>query len=173
MIRRGVSRVAVPCGTGKLPLPWLGGGGTPLGQSDRVFKSLDEMLRRAPARRVFPVGRSGIEPGCPCTPLRQSSVSPVVSKGPTKLWPETLRCSAIELQRCAMRVALVGFEPPTPGFQSMYSEPAVGLLRGAGGSRTRFKPLCGRSPCRLAPAPSCQCPRQELNLVFDLRTVAC
>ena len=31
---------------------------------------------------------------------------------------------------------------------------------------------CSRLPCRLAPA-SCQCPRQESNLVLDLRRVAC
>ena len=36
-----------------------------------------------------------------------------------------------------------------------------------------MKLLCRQPPCRLAPAPVIQCPRQELNLVFDLRTVAC
>ena len=36
-----------------------------------------------------------------------------------------------------------------------------------------MKLLCRQPPYRLAPAPRCQCPRQELNLVFDLRTVAC
>ncbi len=94
----------MPCGTGKLPLPWLGlVGCTPLGQSDRVFKALDEVLGRAfPAgeslspqvRLLLRAGRSGIEPGEPCTPPRQSSVFRVVSKGPTRLWPETLRSSA-------------------------------------------------------------------------------
>ena len=34
--------------------------------------------------------------------------------------------------------------------------------------------LCRQSPCRLAPASqSIKCPRQESNLVFDLRRVAC
>ncbi len=46
-------------------------------------------------------------------------------------------------------------------------------IRSAGGSRTHLKPLCRRLPCRLAPAPSCQCPRQESNLILDLRRVAC
>ena len=37
-----------------------------------------------------------------------------------------------------------------------------------------LEPRCSRSPCRLAPALSfVQCPRQESNLVFDLRRVAC
>ena len=35
---------------------------------------------------------------------------------------------------------------------------------GAGGSRTHLKLLCRQPPCRLAPAPRCQCPRQESNL---------
>ena len=33
--------------------------------------------------------------------------------------------------------------------------------------------LCRQSPCRLAPASEIKCPRQELNLAFDLRRVAC
>ena len=33
----------------------------------------------------------------------------------------------VELQRYVRSTALVGFEPTTPGSQSMYSEPAVGL----------------------------------------------
>ena len=45
--------------------------------------------------------------------------------------------------------------------------------RGAGGSRTHFKLLCRQPPCRLAPAPCCQCPRQESNLSLDLRRVVC
>ena len=36
-----------------------------------------------------------------------------------------------------------------------------------------MKLLCRQPPCRLAPAPVFQCPRQESNLVFDLRRVAC
>ena len=46
-------------------------------------------------------------------------------------------------------------------------------LRDAGGSRTHFKLLCRQPPCRLAPASIRKCPRQESNLVFDLRRVAC
>jgi hypothetical protein len=46
--------------------------------------------------------------------------------------------------------------------------------RDAGGSRTHFKLLCRQLPCRLAPASiNKRCPRQESNLVFDLRRVAC
>ena len=52
--------------------------------------------------------------------------------------------------------------------------PAVSLLP----KRRRWESnplelLCRQPPCRLAPASSCQCPRQESNLVFDLRRVAC
>jgi hypothetical protein len=50
------------------------------------------------------------------------------------------------------------------------------MIRDAGGSRTRLKPLCRRLPGRLAPASFAspiKCPRQESNLVFDLRRVAC
>ena len=36
-----------------------------------------------------------------------------------------------------------------------------------------LEPGCGRWPCLLAPASSVKRPRQELNLVFDLRGVAC
>ena len=36
-----------------------------------------------------------------------------------------------------------------------------------------MKLLCRQPPYRLAPAPSCQCPRQESSLVCDLRGVAC
>ena len=53
-------------------------------------------------------------------------------------------------------------------------------MRGAGGSRTRF---CGfadrrpavrlRRPRVLRPSPGGPCPRQESNLVFDLRKVVC
>ena len=46
------------------------------------------------------------------------------------------------------------------------------------GQRRRWEsnPLrsgCSRSPCRLAPASVTKCSRQESNLVFDLRKVAC
>ena len=36
-----------------------------------------------------------------------------------------------------------------------------------------LEPGCSRWPCRLASASGFQCPRQELNLVCDLRGVAC
>ena len=51
-------------------------------------------------------------------------------------------------------------------------KPACNFIRDAGGSRTHFKLLCRQPPGRLAPASS-KCPRQESNLVFDLRRVAC
>ncbi len=52
------------------------------------------------------------------------------------------------------------------------------LKRNAGGSRTHYKPLCRRPPYRLAPAldafqRSQKCPRQDSDLVLDLRRVAC
>jgi hypothetical protein len=36
-----------------------------------------------------------------------------------------------------------------------------------------LEPGCSRSPGRLAPASRTKCPRQELNLVHDLRRVVC
>jgi hypothetical protein len=50
--------------------------------------------------------------------------------------------------------------------------------KNAGGSRTHYKPLCRRPPHRLAPALDAfqefpKCPRQDSNLVLDLRRVAC
>jgi hypothetical protein len=36
-----------------------------------------------------------------------------------------------------------------------------------------LQPGCSRSPGRLAPASRTKCPRQELNLVHDLRRVVC
>ena len=59
------------------------------------------------------------------------------------------------------------------GRRAPLARPYHCFQRGAGGSRTHLKLLCRQPPCRLAPAPSYQCPRQESNLVFDLRTVAC
>ena len=59
------------------------------------------------------------------------------------------------------------------GWRAPLAWPHHCFQRGAGGSRTHFKLLCRQPPCRLAPAPGCQCPRQESNLVFDLRMVAC
>jgi hypothetical protein len=52
------------------------------------------------------------------------------------------------------------------------------LQRDAGGSRTHTKPLCRRPPSRLAPTSNpvrfnSKCPRQDSDLVFDLRRVAC
>jgi hypothetical protein len=46
----------------------------------------------------------------------------VVARGFTVLYQ-------VELQRYVRSIALVGFEPTTPGSQSMYSEPAVGLYQ--------------------------------------------
>ena len=46
-------------------------------------------------------------------------------------------------------------------------------LRDAGGSRTHLDRTCSRLACRLAPASQYQCPRQESNLVYDLRKVVC
>ena len=45
-------------------------------------------------------------------------------------------------------------------------------VKDAGGSRTHFRLLCRQPPCRLAPA-SVKCPRQESNLVYELRGLAC
>ena len=36
-----------------------------------------------------------------------------------------------------------------------------------------YEPGCSLPPCQMAPASGRQCPRQESNLVFDLRQVAC
>jgi hypothetical protein len=52
------------------------------------------------------------------------------------------------------------------------------LKRNAGGSRTHYQPLCRRPPHRLAPVLDAfqefqKCPRQDSNLVLDLRRVAC
>jgi hypothetical protein len=52
------------------------------------------------------------------------------------------------------------------------------LQRDAGGSRTHSKPLCRRPPSHLAPTsiafrPDKKCPRQDSNLILDLRRVAC
>src|SRR4051812_12125158 len=62
----------------------------------------------------------------------------------------------------------------------MESEPAVGRQRRRWESNP-LEPGCRRSPGRLAPASSdgnrnralARCPRQESNLVYDLRKVAC
>jgi hypothetical protein len=43
----------------------------------------------------------------------------------------------------------------------------------AGGSRTHWTRLCRPPPRRVTSASSSQCPRQESNLVYDLRSVAC
>lgn len=58
------------------------------------------------------------------------------------------------------------------------SQSRCSLGRQSDGQRRRWEsnplePGCSRWPCRLAPASGFQCPRQELNLVCDLRTVAC
>ncbi len=50
---------------------------------------------------------------------------------------------------------------------------SVSLSSEAGGSRTHLWLLCRQPPCHLAPAPNMKCPRQESNLVCDLRRVAC
>ena len=47
------------------------------------------------------------------------------------------------------------------------------LPRDAGGSRTHLDRTCSRPACRLAPASRYQRPRQESNLVYDLRKVVC
>ena len=47
------------------------------------------------------------------------------------------------------------------------------IQRDAGGSRTHLRLLCRQPPGRLAPASVTKCSRQESNLVFDLRKVAC
>jgi hypothetical protein len=52
------------------------------------------------------------------------------------------------------------------------------LRRNAGGSRTHYQPLCRRPPHRVAPALDelkefQKCPRQDSDLVLDLRRVAC
>ena len=47
------------------------------------------------------------------------------------------------------------------------------IQRDAGGSRTHLRLLCRQPPGRLAPASVIKCSRQESNLVFDLRKVAC
>jgi hypothetical protein len=62
---------------------------------------------------------------------------------------------------------------PAPDHQPplRYPGPAEGQRR-----RWESNPLgpgCSRLPCRLAPASGFQCPRQESNLVCDLRGVAC
>ena len=52
-------------------------------------------------------------------------------------------------------------------------------MRGSGGSRTRFRGFADRRPAvrlrrpGLQPSPGGPCPRQESNLVFDLRKVVC
>ncbi len=112
-------------------------GCTPLGQSDRVSNALDEVLgrafpwnRRIIAPRFRPHashqgGRAGIEPAKPCTPPRQSSVSPYVSNRPTKLWPENSGEPLLVRYVTLQRLAPVGLAPTPP--DQMYSEPAVGL----------------------------------------------
>ena len=61
----------------------------------------------------------------PCTPPRQSSVFPFVSKGPTRVWPETLRCSAVELRRNGWQCA-GGTRTHNPRLKHVL-QPAVGL----------------------------------------------
>ena len=119
-------------------------GCTPLGQSDRVFKALDEVLGRA-----FPESDLSSPPGSgpiclakgagresnllkPCTSPRQSSVFPDVSKGPTRGWSETLRCSAIELQCLPLsyvRVGAGGTRTHNPRLLKHVLQPAVGLYQ--------------------------------------------
>jgi hypothetical protein len=197
-----------------------------------VYYALDEVLGRAFPWRRFIIaprvrphafhqqgGRAGIEPAKPCTPPRQSSVFPYVSKGPTKLWPENRGEPRLGRYVTRQRHAPVGLAPTSP--DPMYSEPAVGLYsmgdevmarallyplsyapRISCESRsgwTRTNNRCTLTGSRLfsyqsrpnevvthfitalqavaVPASSSanliKCPRQESNLVLDLRRVAC
>src|SRR5208337_1341072 len=61
----------------------------------------------------------------PCTPPRQSSVSPYLSKGPTRVWPENSGEPLLGRYVTQRRHAPVGLAPTSP--DPMYSEPAVGL----------------------------------------------
>jgi len=74
----------------------------------------------------LPGGRTGFEPARPWTPPRQSSVYPVVSRRPTRVWSETLRCSAIELQRHARASGAGGTRTHNPRLLRHVLQPAVG-----------------------------------------------
>ena len=100
------------------------------------------------------------------------------------------------------RSPLIKDEPPCAAGTSRINLASISFLisfKDAGGSRTRLELLCRQSPCRLASASQTgqsgeatdqrrsvrvlwslasgllpiQCPRQELNLVLDLRRVGC
>jgi hypothetical protein len=105
-----------------------------------------------------------------------TGVEPVTSR--VSAW-----CSTSELPRPGPAPVSNPCTEHTPPIVSRRGEcaagptgPAACFRRDAGGSRTHFGPGCGRSPGRLAPASFSsrrECPRQESNLAFDLRKVAC